>query len=139
MKSSLPSPFLRGLALAAALALAGCAALAPATPEQAVQERAGQYWQARIAGQYQQAYALTPPSYRKVRTLEQFRLQYGGPVSVQQAQVVRVRCETAQKCTALMKIGGEPTLPGIKAAIMSTHVDEAWVMEDGQWWHYQAP
>lgn len=126
------------LATAAALVFTGCASV-PATPEQAVQNRAEQYWQARIAGDYHKAYDLTPPSYRKVRTLEQFHMQYGGPAMVQFAQVVRVRCQTAQKCTALMKIGGKPPLPGLKMGTIATHVDEAWVMEDGQWWRYQAP
>ena len=60
----------RGLPAAALLALAvlgGCAAFEPKTPEQAVAERATQYWQARIQGDMGKAYSLLTPAYRAVR------------------------------------------------------------------------
>ena len=71
------TPFLRRSLTAAALALgalsvAGCASFGPRTPEQIVQERATDYWKARVAGQIGKAYALSTPSYRKLRTEAQF-------------------------------------------------------------------
>ena len=121
-----------------ALALAGCAALAPATPQEAVQKRAAEYWQARISGKYETAYALSTPSYRKLRTLDQYRLQNGPGVAVESAEVVNVACE-AQKCTARMKIGAKPAIPGLKLGTIPMYLDEIWLLEDGQWWHYQEP
>ncbi len=118
------------------LALAGCAALAPSTPEQIVKKRAAQYWQARIAGKYEQAYQLSTPSYRKLKTAEQFRMQFGAGVSVQAAEVASVVCEP-QKCTAKMKISATPSLPGLKLGTIPLYMDEVWLLEDGQWWIYQ--
>ena len=118
------------------IALAGCAAFSPATPEQIVQKRATQYWQARIAGKYEQAYNLSTPSYRKLKTAEQFRIQFGAGVSVQAAEVANVVCEP-QKCTAKMKISATPALPGLKLGTIPMYMDEVWLFEDGQWWIYQ--
>lgn len=118
------------------LALAGCAAFSPATPEQIVQKRASQYWQARIAGKYEQAYKLSTPSYRKLKTAEQFRMQFGPGVSVRAAEVAGVVCEP-QKCTVKMKISATPALPGLKLGTIPMYMDEVWLLEDGQWWIYQ--
>lgn len=120
-----------------ALALAGCAALAPATPEQTVEKRATEYWQARIKGQAENAYDLSTPAYRKLRTLAQFRQQFGVG-GVESAEVVGVTCEP-QKCTAKMKIGAKPALIGMKLGTIPMYLDEIWLLEDGQWWHHQEP
>lgn len=118
------------------LALSGCAAFAPATPEQAVEKRATAYWKARIAGQYEKAYALSTPAYRQLKTADQFRMQFGSGVSVQAAEVASVVCEP-QKCTAKMKISAKPAVIGLKLGTIPLYMDEIWLLEDGQWWHYQ--
>ena len=119
-----------------ALTLAGCAAFAPATPEQAVQQRATAYWKARVAGQVDKAYALSIPSYRKLRTEAQFKQQFGAGASVDNAEVTKVNCE-AEKCMTQIKISVKPALMGVKVGTIATHLNEIWVLEDGQWWHYQ--
>ena len=121
-----------------ALTWAGCAAFAPATPEQAVQQRATAYWKARVAGQVDKAYALSIPSYRKLRTEAQFKQQFGAGASVEGAEVNKVTCE-AEKCTAQIKISVKPALMGLKLDTIATYLDEVWLLEDGQWWHYQEP
>ena len=118
------------------LALAGCGAFTPATPEQIVQKRASEYWEARITGKFEKAYELSTPSYRKLKTLDQFRMQFGPGVSVQAAEVASVVCEP-QKCTTKMKISAKPALIGVKLGTIPLYMDEIWLLEDGQWWHYQ--
>ena len=118
------------------LALTGCAALAPATPEQIVEKRATEYWQARIAGSYQSAYALSTPSYRQVRSVEQFKLQFGSGVNVKAADVIKVTCEPV-KCVVKIKISVNAALLRLNMDTIATHVDEVWLLEDGQWWHHQ--
>ncbi len=118
------------------LALAGCASLRPSTPEQAVKERAEAYWKARIAGQFDKTYALTPPSYRKAFTQEQFARQFGTGASVKSAEVTNVACE-AEKCTAKIKLTAVPAIIGVKLRPIDTYLDEAWVLEDGNWWRFQ--
>ena len=139
MKPSLTSlrrPFLVAALAALGIALAGCATTTPASPEQAVEKRANEYWQARIAGQYEKAYDLSTPSYRKLRSAQQFKQQFGAGVAVKTAEVTRVLCE-AEKCTATIKLGISPAVLRMKLDTIATHVDETWLLEDGQWWHYQ--
>lgn len=120
------------------LALAGCAAFAPSTPEQTVQKRATEYWQARITGKFEKAYAMSTPAYRQLKTVDQFRTQFGPGVSVQGAEVVNVVCEP-QKCTARVKLIAQPLLAVAKLGTIPVYIDDIWLLESGQWWHYQEP
>lgn len=121
---------------AGALALAGCASLGPSTPEQAVKARSEAYWKARIAGQSDKSYALTPPSYRKAFTQEQFARQFGSGASVTGAEVTDVKCQP-EKCVARVKLMAKPMIIGLKLDSIDTYLDETWVSEDGQWWRFQ--
>lgn len=128
-----PSGFLAAALLLGALTIfPGCAALQPA-PESVVEKKAAEYWQARRQGQLEDAYALTAPSYRKLRTLEQFRVQFGNAIA--DVQVVKVSCEP-EKCTVRVKIGMAPVLERAKVGTIATHLDEVWLLEDGQWWRH---
>lgn len=118
------------------LALAGCAAMAPSTPEQAVKERSEAYWKARIAGQYDKTYALTPPSYRKAFTQDQFSRQFGNGAAVTGSEVTEVTCQP-EKCVARVKLTAKPLILGLKLNSIDTYLDETWVLEDGQWWRFQ--
>lgn len=122
---------------AGAAVLAGCAAFAPLPPEEAVKKRAIEYWNARIAGEMDKAYALTPPSYRKVRTADQFKSRFGGGVILESAGVYSVKCDSAEKCTARMRVAAKPALLRLNIGAVDTYLDEIWLLEDGQWWRYQ--
>lgn len=119
-----------------ALALSGCAALAPATPEQTVQKRADAYWQARVSGQMKKAYEFSAPSYRQLRTETQFTMQFGGGASIVSAEVNKVECE-AERCNVQMKLGVKPAIIGINMSAVPFFVNEKWVREEGKWWRYE--
>ena len=121
---------------ASMLLLAGCASMETGKPEEIVAKRAQAFWNARAAGQTDKAYALTPPSYRKLHTLEQFQKNFGNAFTIKDVTVVNVTCE-AEKCTARAKIDVNPALAGIKISTIATHLDEIWLLEDGQWWRHQ--
>ncbi len=121
---------------AAMVALSGCAAFAPLTPEQAVEKRALSYWKARIAGDYDKAYTLSTAAYRNVKSAQQFRAQFGAGANVLSAEVYKVTCEE-QKCNARMKLTAKPIAIQLKLDTISLYLDEIWLLEDGQWWIHQ--
>ena len=127
-----------GMPVAAAVVLlaAGCASLGSVKPEDAVKQRAENYWKARAAGQVDKAYALTSPSYRRVHTFDQFKMQFGNAAGIRGASVVKVDCEP-EKCTVRTKVETTPALMGVSVGTIATHLDEIWLLEDGQWWRYQ--
>ncbi len=127
-----------GMPIAAAVVLfaAGCASLGASKPEDAVKQRAEAYWKARAAGQVDKAYELTSPSYRKVHTFDQFKMQFGNGASIKGVSVIKVDCE-AEKCTVRTKVEAAPALMGVSVGTIATHLDEIWLLEDGQWWRYQ--
>ena len=133
-----PLTRLVGMPTAAAVVLfaAGCASLGASKPEDAVKQRAEAYWKARAAGQVDKAYELTSPSYRKVHTFDQFKMQFGNGASIKGVSVVKVDCE-AEKCTVRTKVEAAPALMGVSVGTIATHLDEIWLLEDGQWWRYQ--
>ncbi len=133
---TLSSKALSAAVAAGVLTLAGCASMGPSTPEREVKERSEAYWKARIAGQSDKSYALTPPSYRKAFTPEQFARQFGNGASVTSAEVANVACE-AEKCVAKVKLTAKPMIIGVKIDSIDTYLDETWVLEDGQWWRFQ--
>lgn len=116
--------------------LSGCAIFTPSTPEKIVEKRATEYWNARIAGQYEKVYALSAPSYRKLRTEPQFKTKFGSSASIERAEVSKIECST-DKCNVQLKVGVKPAIPGVKLGTIDTFVNEIWLMEDGKWWHYQ--
>ncbi|WP_342721375.1 hypothetical protein [Acidovorax sp. FHTAMBA] len=125
------------VALSAVMLVAGCASLGASTPEEIVGQRATEYWKARIAGQYEKAWALSTPAYRAIKTAEQFRVQFGSGATVEAATPYKVTCESGEKCTARMKLSATPALLGMKLGTIDTYVDETWLLEDGKWWRHQ--
>ncbi|MFM2450597.1 MAG: hypothetical protein RIS44_3047, partial [Pseudomonadota bacterium] len=74
--------FSGGIALCLALFLTACTTtpVETRTPEQIVQERAVQRWQAMIRGDVAAAYEYVAPSIRSVVTFERFKGSIGGAV-----------------------------------------------------------
>ena len=119
----------------AAAALAGCATFVT-TPEEAVRQRAARQWTARLSNDLDTSYSLTPPSYRAITTLEAYKKGFGNAVVIKSADVVDVKCETADKCVAQVKIEAAPMLTMGRRALppLVTYADETWIREDRQWW-----
>ena len=120
-------------AILATVALWGCAT-APATPELAVRQRAALVWQAKVAGDYDKAYTFMPPSYRTVTSVAAYRKTFGGAVKMVASEVTSVRCESEDKCIATMKLEARAALARGSSAPITTHFDEVWVREAGDWW-----
>lgn len=123
------------LFLAAAL-VAGCAALAPAKPEDVVRERAQARWNALLAGEWAKAYRYMAPSYRALVAENRYVNQFGGGVAWVDAKVIRVTCDD-HRCTARMEVAVRPTLRGRPGQTVTTGFDETWILEEGEWWMYQ--
>ena len=124
------------LVCASVVLLAACASFKPKTPEEVVKERATARWQALIPREYAKAYTFLAPSYRKLASEDRYASSFGTAVIWKSAEVVGVTCEP-EKCTARVKIESQPSTPTLFRGTITTHVDEEWLLEDGQWWLYQ--
>jgi|SRR5450759_1006085 len=126
------------LSLCAALTLAACANLGGGNPEAQVRQRATERWQALVAGEFSRAYSYNTPGFRAVVSADGYRNRIGGAITWLGAEVVGVNCPEADKCTARLRIDFKPLLSRPSAANVSTHVDETWLLENGEWWFFQA-
>lgn len=117
--------------------MAGCAALAPQSPEEVVKSRAGARWAALLKPDMRAAYSYMTPGYRKVNTEESYRTRRGSAVKWTGAEVVEVRCPEATKCLATVRIDAKPFMGRKFGDTITTHVEETWLLEDGQWWLFE--
>lgn len=126
----------RAATLLAAVWLAGCAALAPQTPEDIVLARANARWAALLKADFTTAYGYLAPGVRALVTEKSFAARYGGQSRWSSAEATRVTCPTDSKCVASIKIATKVFMPHFKGDTVPTYFDETWVLQDGQWWLY---
>ena len=125
------------LLFAAALA-AGCASVSPDQPEEVVRQRAQARWNALMEGDWAQAYRYMAPSYRALVEQKRYANQFGGGAAWMAAEPVKVAC-AEDRCTVEMKVTFRPVIGARTSAPATTHFDETWIREDGQWWMFQKP
>jgi len=124
--------------LCASLVLAACAGLGSSKREDLVRQRALERWQALVAGQFAKAYEYSAPGFRSVVTPDAFRSRQGSAVKWEGAEVVSVDCPETARCIAKIRIDFRPLLGGRFGDKIDTHIDETWLLEDGQWWVFQS-
>jgi len=124
-----------------AAVLAGCASApsAPetaATPEAAIAQRAQARWDFLVAKNFDQAYTYITPAYRSLQTPQQYASRFGSGAAWKSAQVEKVSCESAQRCTATIKLEVVVLARGFTKPLES-RMTETWLHDEGQWWFYQ--
>ena len=111
-------------------------------PEDQVKALANQRWQYLIAGDFDKAYEMATPGFRKIRNVRDYRVRKSAvPVKWLAAEVLRVACtptEKPTKCVVRVKLDAEPIAPGAPKAGLSSGIDETWLFEDGRWWMFEA-
>ena len=118
------------------IVLAGCATLSPLKPEEAVRQRAQARWDALIAADWSKAYRYMAPSYRALVEEKRYANQFGGGAGWVAAEVVNVTCGE-DRCAARMKVTARPILGARSGEPVSTHFNETWIREEGEWWLFE--
>ncbi len=130
--------FSRLFSVLSALTLAACASTgAGPDAEQQVRQRATERWQALVKGEFSRAYGYNTPGYRAVISTDAYRARFGTAITWLGSEIVALRCPETTRCEALVRIDYKPLLSRKIGDKMSTHVDETWLLEDGQWWFFQ--
>jgi hypothetical protein len=140
MNANRLSRWLRAIILGAAIAVAaGCASIGAGSrpAEQVVLERAQARWNALVDRDFGAAYAYLTSGYRAVVPLAAYRRQTTGPAQWESAKAQSAKCEAA-RCIVAVEITFRIGLPGHSDRVQSAFVDETWVLEDGQWFKYEA-
>ena len=125
------------LSLCASLALTACASLSNLPPQEQIRQRATERWQALVAGEFGRAYTYNTPGFRGVVSADGYRGRFGGSVIWLGAEVVDVNCPETTKCMVSLRIDFKPLLSRKIGDKISTHLEETWLLEDGQWWFFQ--
>ena len=116
--------------------LAACAPELP--PEDAVENRAQQRWDALIAFNPNEAWEFYTPGFRSSHPQRSFAQDMSRrPIRWLEAEVTEVLCEEEDLCTAWVEVkydapGAPPTMRGVE---LRRAVEETWLRIDGQWWY----
>lgn len=114
-------------------AITGCASL-QSTPQDTVRQLANQRWLYIVEGKFDKAYEMTVPSFRKLKTKENYTIaMMTASVKWQSGEVVKVECET-QSCKVTVKAVSQIVMPTRFKGPLVSGLDETWIFEDGQWW-----
>lgn len=121
--------------------LAGCASLG-GKPEDQIKAMANQRWKHLIEGDFDKAYEMATPGFRKVRNLRDYRVRKSAvPVKWLNAEVLSVTCAPADmptKCTVAVKLTSEPMVPGAPKMPIISRIDEVWLLEGGRWYMFES-
>lgn len=123
--------------LLAALVLSACASkVATSTAEESVRQRAAQRANAFVKGDFAGSYALTAPSYRKLRSLDAYKGSFGQGGTWEKAEIKAVTCEPV-RCKVLVAASVKPLIRGRFGDTIAVQFEEIWLLEDGNWWLHQ--
>jgi len=125
--------------IAATLAAAGCATIKPETPEQIVNHRVHERWDALIKRDFAKAYTYTQPGYRAITSEADYAKGFGTAGKWLSVDIFKTTCEP-ERCTVKIRLTTQIFAPGIpgKAQTIQGFQDETWIKDKGQWWYYQA-
>jgi hypothetical protein len=125
------------ITLVAAGALVSACASFKTKPEDAVTQRANARWQALVKGDMAKAYTYSVPGFRAVVDVDGFKGRTGIAGRWHSAQVVNVTCDAPERCKAVIKLEFSALIRTHAGDRITTHIDETWLLEDGQWWIFQ--
>lgn len=124
------------LLLAVSAAVVGCAQVPGRSNEDVITQRSNAFWDARMKNDVAEAYKFTPPSYRELKDMEGFRLDYAGNPMVNKREVVSVSCDEAnERCVLRQKF--EVVAPMMGVTKVPVFSDEVWIREQDQWWIFK--
>jgi hypothetical protein len=107
-----------------------------ASRQAALEQRVNAKWDALIRGDFAAAYAFASPAYRRSFSLDAFRRNFGDKVVWKRIEVVSVVFQGDDAATVGIKIYFVYHDPQSQKSLdMSTHVQESWILADGEWWY----
>lgn len=125
-------------AMCIAALLGGCATTTTTAPDQVVGKRAQQRWDLLLKSDYAKAYEYLSPAQRAVLSPQGYINRFGEGAQWRSAKLDSVSCESAERCTAVVKIETQVLARGFSAPI-TTRISEIWIQDEGRWWFHQNP
>ncbi len=99
-----------------------------------VLERAAARWDALLAGDLEQAYGYTSPSFRSAVSIQTYRARFGGSVRWLSSRPQSVTCGE-ERCDVVMLVTYRVPRLGVES---ERAIKETWLRADGDWWIHQA-
>ena len=112
-----------------------CASLDKGPPEQVVSQRSVQRAALLMRGDYESAYLYSTPGYRSLESVNDYTARWLGAAMWEEARVAKVACqgEPAERCQIALAIGLQ--MPNV--GLITTHLQETWVLSKGNWYLFQ--
>ena len=118
--------------------MSGCAALggADVKSDEYIAERALQRWNALIDGDFKKAYEFESPGYRKSKSLDYYRKQFGGWVAWTGARVMHVKRLSDQLAEVRIHLEFDSYQSQTQSMQKdASYFNEKWIYTDDNWWY----
>lgn len=116
----------------------GCASLGGVNKksDEYIAERASQRWKALVDGDFKKAYQLLSPGYRKTKSLDYFKKQFGGWVNWTGATVVSVERTSENIAEVKIHLEFESYQKWTDSLQKNaSNFREKWIFTDSDWWY----
>ena len=101
-----------------------------------MRQRSSERWQALINRDFAKAYGYLTPAYRATVDAQAYR-DLAGKAGWTSGEVVKVTCPEPIRCISTLRMESKSPLWNKYGGAISTHDDETWTLENGQWWIQQ--
>lgn len=129
------------MCLSLALGLGGCAGLSGQADSvkagKTVAKRAEERMAALQDLDFKKAYEYMSPSYRQVKDLKRFRVEFGGAANIVSFKVLEPECEP-EVCRVVVTRVVKLPMGGRRVGQfmdMETSIQQVWVNTNGTWWY----
>jgi hypothetical protein len=116
----------------------GCAIFGGADrqSDEYIVERATQRWKALVDRDFKKAYAFESPGYRKAKSLDYFKKQFGGWVEWTGASVMHVKRKSEQIAEVRIHLNYDSyQRHDDSMQNASSYFNEKWIYTDRNWWY----
>ena len=112
-----------------------CATVDSGPPEQVVSKRSVERAALLMQGDYESAYLFSTPGYRSLESVNDFTARWLGAAMWEEASVAKVVCdgEPVERCQIALAV----SLQMPSAGLVTTHLQETWVLSKGNWYLFQ--
>jgi len=107
------------------------------SPQQALEQRVADRWDALVARNFELAYTYETPSFRQVYDLAQFKARFGERVKWAGASVRAVNDlgNGVAEVTVRLRYEAVVPIPGMDVQRHEAVLKEKWLQEGGAWFH----
>ncbi len=101
-----------------------------------MKQRSEARWKLMLQGRFFDAYDFLAPALKKVTSPDTFAKGFGPASLWISTETKSVECSSAERCLVTLEVEAKVASPSMRNKSTKGQVQEVWIFEDSNWWHY---